>query len=230
MNAYFIFLITQILLYFLLISCFLVGDTFITYMIFNSQPLNCVLNEPFEITENNTTTTDPKATDPATTVNNTTTTANNTTTTAPKATDPTTTAPAITATSSSMCYSLTPTQLGFIRFKIVVFWILFVVITGFVVYKLFKKQHENILVLGLIIATLIMSVFIIVGGAFLTQFGFTGQNKTCFDTGVKGSKSTHYCFNLNQTELNFAKIPAVLGWLYSVIVIIFIGIMIYQTN
>ena len=213
MNAYFIFLITQILLYFLLISCFLVGDTFITYMIFNSQPLNCVLNEPFEITQNNTTTT-----------------ANNTTTTAPKATDPTTTAPAITATSSSMCYSLTPTQLGFIRFKIVVFWILFVVITGFVVYKLFKKQHENILVLGLIIATLIMSVFIIVGGAFLTQFGFTGQNKTCFDTGVKGSKSTHYCFNLNQTELNFAKIPAVLGWLYSVIVIIFIGIMIYQTN
>jgi hypothetical protein len=79
-----------------------------------------------------------------------------------------------------------------------------------------------------------MSIFIIVGGAFMTQYGFLGDNKTCIMPTANASapqiKSSEYCYNLNQTELNFAKIAVVFGWMYSFAAIITIGLFIWEKN
>ena len=80
----------------------------------------------------------------------------------------------------------------------------------------------------IIAITLIMSIFIIVGGAFMTQYGFTGGNKTCLISTAPQSKTAQYCFNLNETELNFAKIAVIFGWIYSFAAIITIGMFIYR--
>jgi len=43
-------------------------------------------------------------------------------------------------------------------------------------------------------------------------------------------KSSEYCYNLNKTELNFAKISVVFGWIYSFVAIITIGLFIWEKN
>ena len=115
------------------------------------------------------------------------------------------------------------------------FWVLFLCVTGALIYRLAKLYTQNQILFGIIIAiTLIMSIFIIVGGAFMTQYGFLGDNKTCIMPTANASapqiKSSEYCYNLNQTELNFAKISVVFGWMYSFAAIITIGVFIWEKN
>ena len=255
MNANTIFLIIQLLLFCLLISCLIVGDTYLTYMVFNSNTYTC---ESFVGDTPSTTfpsitifsTTIPSTTIPNTTFPNTTfpnTTFPSTTfpsTTFPSTTIPSTTIPSkpiITASPTtrtsqySVCYSLSDTQLGFARFKIVAFWVLFLFMTGAALYVLAKLYNKNTIIFGILIAiTLIMSIFIIVGGVFMTQYGFTGGNKTCLMPTVNAIipqiKSTEYCYNMNDIELSFTKIAVVFGWLYSFAAIITIGLFLWEAN
>ena len=89
---------------------------------------------------------------------------------------------------------------------------------------------NNQIVFGILIAiTLIMSIIIIVGGAFMTQYGFTGGNKTCMMPNTQ-TKSTEYCYNLNDIEIGFAKIAVIFGWLYSFVAIITIGLFLWEVN
>ena len=115
------------------------------------------------------------------------------------------------------------------------FWLLFLCITGAGVYMLVKLLPKNQIFFGIILAiTFIISIFIIVGGAFMTQYGFTGVNKTCLMPIANPSdpqiKSTKYCNNLNKTELNFAKISVIFGWMYSFAAIITVGLFLWEAN
>jgi len=204
MDASTIFLIIHLLIFFLLISCLIVGDTYLTYMIFNASAYTC---ESFY--------------------------------NIPVAPPPPPPPPAITFSTTisqySSCYKLSDAQVGFARFKIIMFWVLFLCVTGALIYRLAKLYPRNQILFGIIIAiTLIMSIFIIVGGAFMTQYGFLGDNKTCIMPTANASapqiKSSEYCYNLNQTELNFAKIAVVFGWMYSFAAIITIGLFIWEKN
>ena len=203
MNANTIFLIIQLLIYFLFISCLLVGDTYLSYMIYNSNALTC---------EAPTTTLQPTSTAVSTI----------TTASTPA------TIPSVATSQYSVCYNLTDAQLGFVRFKIVMFWILCLIMTAGTIYMFSKLYHNNEILFGIIIAiTLIMTVFIIVGGVFMTQYAFAGGNKSC---NVSTGKSNEYCYNLNDTELGFAKMSVVFGWLYSFSAIITIGLFIWVAN
>ena len=218
MNANTIFLIIQLLIYFLFISCLLVGDTYLSYMIYNSNALTC---------EAPTTTLQPTSTAASTTSTaaSTTSTAASTTSTAASTTAPNST---VATYNYSVCYDLTDAQLGFVRFKIVMFWILCFIMTAGAIYMFSKLYHNNEILFGIIIAiTLIMTVFIIVGGVFMTQYAFAGGKKSC---NVSTGKSNEYCYNLNDTELGFAKMSVVFGWLYSFSAIITIGLFIWEAN
>jgi len=216
MNANTIFLIIQLLIFCLFISCLIVGDTYLTYMIFNASTYTC---EPFiDVPTIATSTTAAATTTAATTTAAT-----------------TTTLPSQPTAQYSSCYSLSATQLGFVRFKIVMFWLLFLCITGALVYMLVKLLEKNQILFGSILTIIcIMSIVIIVGGVFMTQYGFTGGNKTCQMPIANPTdpqiKSTVYCYNLNKTELNFAKISVVFGWIYSFAAIITIGLFLWSTN
>jgi len=215
MNANTIFLIIQLLIFFLLISCLIVGDTYLTYMIFNSNSYTC---EGFSIVPS---TTPPSTTPPSTT--------------APSTTAPSTTASSTTRSQYSVCYSLSDTQLGFARFKIIMFWILFLCMSVVATYMLVKLYPKNHIIFGIIIAiTLIMSIIIMVGGVFMTQYGFSGNNKSCLmplaNSAAPQTKSNEYCYNLNDAELNFSKIAVIFGWIYTFALIITIGLFIWEAN
>ena len=215
MNANTIFLIIQLLIFFLLISCLIVGDTYLTYMIFNASAYTCesFVNIPITVDTDN---------------------VNGILDNIPITLD-TTDLPTKSISQYSSCYKLSDAQVGFARFKIIMFWVLFLCVTGALIYRLAKLYTQNQILFGIIIAiTLIMSIFIIVGGAFMTQYGFLGDNKTCIMPTANASapqiKSSEYCYNLNQTELNFAKISVVFGWIYSFAAIITIGLFIWEKN
>ncbi len=238
MNANTIFLVIQLLIFFLFISCLLVGDTYLTYMIFNSNSYTCesFVDTTASATIPSTTISSTPSTtissNPSTTISNTpSTTISSTPSTIPS----TTTLPTNATSPYSVCYNLSATQLGFARFKIVMFWILFLCMFGVSAYMLAKLYTQNQMLFGIIIAiTLIMSIIIMVGGIFMTQYGFYGNNKKCLipvsNPTAPQTKSTEYCYNLNGTELNFAKIAVVFGWIYSIAAIITIGLFIWEAN
>ena len=68
----------------------------------------------------------------------------------------------------------------------------------------------------------------------MTQYGFAGGNKTCIMPTTKQSapqvKSTEYCYNLNDTEMRFARISVVFGWMYTFAAIFIIGVFIWKAN
>jgi len=192
-------------------------------MVFNSNTYTC---ESF----GDTTTTVPSTTVANTTVAN---------TTAASTTIPSkpiiTSSPTHLTSQYSVCYSLSDTQLGFARFKIIAFWVLFLFMTGAALYVLSKLYSNNHILFGILITiTLLMSIIIIVGGVFMTQYGFTGGNKTClmptFSANTPQIKSTEYCYNMNDIELSFTKIAVVFGWLYSFAAIITIGLFLWEAN
>jgi len=238
MNANTIFLIIQLLIFCLFISCLIVGDTYLTYMVFNARTYMCEgFNNVPTIVPTTAASTTTASTTAASTTAASTTTASTTTasTTAAATTAATTTLPSLSTSQYSTCYSLSAAQLGFVRFKIVMFWILFVCITGFAIYRISKLYSQNQILFSIIIAiTIIMAIFIIVGGVFMTQYGFTGSNKTCQMPNANISepqiKKTEYCYNLNSVELDFAKMAVVFGWMYSFAAIITIGLFLWEKN
>ena len=232
----------QILLFFLLISCLIVGDTYLTYMMFNAKAYTCESFENLPITLLDITqaaTTQAETTQAATTQAETTQAATTQAATTQAATTQAATTQAATTPKStsqySSCYNLSTTQLGFARFKIIVFWILFVGFTGGAIYSLFRLMHHNQILFKIAIAiTLLMSIFIIVGGVFMTQYGFSGENNNCFmpttNPTTPQDKTSLYCYNLNDTELGFARIAVVFGWLYSFAAIFLVGMFLWDAN
>jgi hypothetical protein len=143
--------------------------------------------------------------------------------------------PTIPTSSYSVCYPLTTPQIGFARFKAVMFWLLYIIMSGCGVYIVVKTIGGNPVLLSIAMAiTLIMCILLLVGGVFMTQFAFNGSNKTCLiptaTPNAKQEKTDEYCYNLNDAELSFAKMSVVFGWIYTFAFIISTGLFIWQAN
>jgi hypothetical protein len=112
------------------------------------------------------------------------------------------------------------------------FWILFVGFTIYAIYGLIRFKHHNELLMKIaIVITLLMSIFILVGGVFMSMYGFNGGNKTCMTNPASPEdKTSIYCYNLNDTELGFARIAVVFGWLYSFAAIFTVGMFLWEAN
>jgi hypothetical protein len=258
MDANRIFLIIQLLLFLLLLSSLITGDVYLTYMIFNAKSYACEGFENVITTQAASTlaattqaastlaattqaaTTLAATTQAATTLAATTQAATTQAATTQAATTIAATTQAATTTAAlkqapaagtkqyPSCYPLSKTELGFARFKVVMFWLLFTGISLAAMFFIKKKLGNNGIVFGIAIsATFIMCIFILVGGIFMTQYAFIGDNKSCL-TG--GGKSTQHCYNLNNVEIEFAKISVIFGWLYTFIAIAGIGLYIWDAN
>jgi hypothetical protein len=257
-----VFLSIQIIIFLTFVACLLVGDTYITYMIFNSSSYSC---EGFD---------NPSKTNtPIISI------ASPNASSSPASSSPTSSSPAkvklvippskitllpppkpilppapkLTARAKvalvpklnnySVCYNLTDTQIGFTKFKIILFWITFAAITLGALVLLYKAIGNNEVLFAILASCLIvLSVFILVGGIYTTQYVFYGENKNCImpsttatTTATATAKSTsgkaiEYCINLNDTKMSFAKMSVVFGWIYSIITIFSIGSFIFQAN
>ena len=134
----------------------------------------------------------------------------------------------------SVCYNLSSAQIGFAKFMTIMFWILFTVFTFSAIYLLYSYLDNNELIFIIAIAILIvMSVFILVGGIFLSQYVFTGESKNCFlpNTPLQTANTTiQYCYNMDNIKLSFSKIAVVFNWIYSIAIILGLGAFIYQAN
>ena len=108
------------------------------------------------------------------------------------------------------------------------FWIFYVFITLGLIYYLVKIWSLSGSILIVLIGIIfIMSIFILVGGIFTTQYLFNGENKTC---PISATQYTLFCYNLNDAQLAFSRISTVFGWIYSFIVIFGLGAFIFQAN
>ena len=120
------------------------------------------------------------------------------------------------ASQYSLCCDLTDIQLGFARFKMVMFWILFTLISisaCATIYFINKRNPVVFTILMLIAVS--MCVVILIGGIFMTQYVFNGGNKSCQTQA--GTQTPQYCYNMNEMELNLARISVAFGWIYTII-------------
>jgi flagellar basal body-associated protein FliL len=58
------------------------------------------------------------------------------------------------------------------------------------------------------IIEILLLVFMVVGGVYLTQFAFQSTQQNCKNP----SNISKYCYDLSTTELGFAKLTAVLSF------------------
>ena len=117
----------------------------------------------------------------------------------------------------SVCYNLSSAQIGFAKVITIIFWILFTIFTFSAMYLLYSYLGDNELIFIIAISILIViSVFVLVGGIFLTQYVFTGESKNCYlpNTPLQSNNTTsQYCYNMNNIELFFSKIAVIFNWI-----------------
>jgi uncharacterized membrane protein len=104
---------------------------------------------------------------------------------------------------NNTCIKLDNVQLGFTKFRIVLFWITFIALTivgGYFGVLSIKLGVPGII---LIILGIILWTSILVGGIFLSQFIFESSAKNC-------NGDNNFCYDLNEAQLFFSKITSVL--------------------
>jgi hypothetical protein len=210
--------IVVVLILLTLFSCMIAGDVFIAKIAFNSRPMNC---ETFivdtQLSRSLFTDVIANVTAPLTIA-----------ATAPltiAATAPLTiaaTAPLTIGVNHSTCAELDNVQLGFARFRIVIFWIMFAVLTILGVYLGIGSIAFGTIGIILLCVGIILWVFMLVGGIFLSQFVFEASEKKC-------NNSTNYCYNLNDSQIFFAKLTSVLCFPLTFAVIGFCVAVLYKS-
>jgi hypothetical protein len=184
MNPNYILALLLVLILLTFFSCMIAGDVFLSKIAFNSVPMNC---ENFTGDTNNTGA------------------ANSVTTAAALASGTTTTAAAVLTAKNkyNSCAELDNVQVGFAKFRIVMYWIMFIVLTILGSYfgiNILKFGTVGMVILGL---GIILWIFMLVGGVFLSQFAFEASEKKC-------NNNTNYCYNLNDAQIFFARLTSVM--------------------
>jgi len=114
---------------------------------------------------------------------------------------------------SNVCINLDNVQIGFAQFSIVMFWMEFIVLlVGCTIMVITESDFSNMFKITFLSIPLILSIFILVGGVFLTQFAFNATKKTCNNT-------SNYCYNLNTTQLGFARLTSIFCYPLTIILI-----------
>jgi len=177
------------------------GDAFISKIAFNTSAMDC---DSFEdITTIPAKTTIPLTTTiPATTIPLTTTILANTT----SATTTMTTIPVQKLVRNNTCADLDATQIGFARFRMVMYWIIFILITFLGVYGGIALASYGWLGIFFVFIGFVVWLFALVGGIFLSQFVFQASSKNC-------DKSSYYCYDLNKAQIVFARMASIFSFI-----------------
>jgi hypothetical protein len=153
------------------------GDAFISKIAFNTFAMNC---DSF----------DEITTIPATTITSAT----------------TTMAPTKKLIRNNTCIDLNTTQMGFARFRIAMYWIIFILLTGLCGYGSIALASYGWLGMLFIFIGLVLWIFLFVGGIFLSQFVFQASTKNC-------NNSNYYCYDLNNAQIVFAKMASIFSFI-----------------
>ena len=111
------------------------------------------------------------------------------------------------APTNNACINLTTTEIGFAKFRIVMFWIMFAVLTVLLGMAIVLIASANIIATIFVgVLGISLWVLMLLGGIYLTQFAFFATPKNCNNPG----NISNYCYDLSTTQLGFAKLTAVL--------------------
>ena len=208
-----------VLLVLLFFSCMIVGDAFISKIAFNTSAMDCdsfadITTIPATIPATTTMTTIP-ATIPATT----------TMTTIPATTTMTTipaTIPVQKLVRNSTCADLDATQIGFARFRMAMYWIIFILLTFLGIYGGIALASYGWLGIFFVFIGFIVWLFALVGGIFLSKFVFQASTKNC-------NNSSYYCYELNNAEIIFARMASVFCFMTTFVITGLIIMALYKS-
>ena len=176
MNPTIILTIILVLVVLTLVSAMIAGDVFLARIAFNSDAMSC---ESFIGDVNVQATTTAAAT--ATNVF---------------------TAPINKSVRRGTCAELDNVQLGFARFRLVIFWIMFTALSAGLVYVGVDSMSFGTGGIILFSLCLILWIFMLVGGIYLSKFAFESSSNKCNNTSV-------YCYDLNDAEIFFTKVTSI---------------------
>jgi hypothetical protein len=176
MNPNTILAIILVLVVLTLFSAMIAGDVFLARIAFNSDSMSC---ESFIGDVNDQATKTAAAT--ATNVF---------------------TAPINKSVRRGTCAELDNVQLGFARFRLVIFWIMFIALSAGLVYVGVGSMSFGTGGIILISLCLILWIFMLVGGIYLSKFAFESSSNKCNNTSV-------YCYDLNDAEIFFTKVTSI---------------------
>jgi hypothetical protein len=117
-----------------------------------------------------------------------------------------TSAPMKTLVRNNTCIDLDTTQMGFAKFRIAMYWITFILLTGLCGYGGVALASYGWLGMLFIFLGLVLWIFLFVGGIFLSQFVFQASMKNC-------NNSSRYCYDLNNAKIFFAKITSIFSFI-----------------
>ena len=210
MNPNHILAVVSILILLTLFSCLIAGDVFLNKIAFSTSALNCdSFTNPEPSPAPTAATPAPTAATPAPTA----------ATPVPTAATPVPTAATHIPSSTisllnklfnvpnNACINLTTTEIGFAKFRIVMFWIMFTVLTVLLGIAIVTIASSNIITTILVgVLGISLWVFMVVGGIYLTQFSFYATPKKCNNPG----NISNYCYDISTTQLGFARLTSVL--------------------
>lgn len=201
-----------------LFSCMIVGDVFISKIAFNTSSEEC---ESFADLPSETTLAPTVAVSTIASSISEPTIASATVANATSTPSATTTATAIPSVLNSHCANLDTVQLGFAKFRIIIFWIMFIILTG---VAGFYAKSLIIGPIGIAITALgfIFWVFLFVGTIFLSQFIFQSSEKSC-------NNKSYYCYDFNDAKIFFSRITSIISFMSTFIITFFIVFTLYKT-
>ena len=202
MNPNHILAIVLILILSTLFSCLIAGDVFLSKIAFSASPLICDSFDNANTSPSETTL--PSATTLSTIIT--------------QSTISMPSVPSVTTLQlhlqnnpftvpNNACINLSSTEIGFAKFRLIMFWIMFAVLTVLLGIAIVAIAYANIIA-SIILGTLGISlwVFMLVGGIYLSKFAFESTQKNCNNP----SNMTNYCYNLTNPQIFFAKLTSVL--------------------
>ena len=99
-------------------------------------------------------------------------------------------------------------QFGFARFKVIINWMLFILLTCLSIYCIVyirKRVSKLVYILSIILISFLWLVFL-VGGIFISKYVFTADKKKC-------NSFDYYNYNLTDSGLDLVKIYSILSFL-----------------
>jgi hypothetical protein len=122
------------------------------------------------------------------------------------------------------CINLSTTDIGFAKFRIVMFWIMFLALTILLVFAIMSIGSINIASIVIAILGISLWTFMLVGGIYLTYFTFQATLKKC-----NSGNSANYCYNLSSIQLIFSRITSVLCFPMTIAFTIAMGYVVMQS-
>jgi hypothetical protein len=120
------------------------------------------------------------------------------------------------------CINMDSMQLGFVKFRIAMYWITFIILSGLCGYGSIVLINYGWLGIVFLVIGLSLWIFKLVGGIFLSQFAFEATEKTC-------NSGKAYCYDLNTSKIVFARMVSVFSFIETFIITGLIVYLLYNS-